>query len=96
MSDINGSAISFARANEVREMAAEAAWLATSAFDEEMRNSYLELQRQWNALANEIEFAIANVPVRGGRQTNGAVSPVADTVRTGSKRKPHRFESSGA
>lgn len=38
-------------------MAAEAAWLAIAAFNEEMRNSYLELQRQWNMLANEIEYS---------------------------------------
>ena len=49
--------ISIERASQAREMAAEAAWLATYAFNEEMRNSYLELQRQWNMLAKEIESA---------------------------------------
>ena len=45
------------RAAKARERASEAAWLAVAAFNEELRNFYLELQRQWNMLANEIEYA---------------------------------------
>jgi hypothetical protein len=43
------------RAKKAREMAAEAAWLAISAFNEDMRNSYIELKEHWTRLADEIE-----------------------------------------
>ena len=58
--------ISVERASQAREMAAEAAWLATCAFNEERRNSYLELQRQWNMLTNEIENANGSPLPKGG------------------------------
>jgi hypothetical protein len=41
------------RVTNAREMADDADWLATMAFNEEMRASYLELKRHWNMLADE-------------------------------------------
>jgi hypothetical protein len=43
------------RATKAREMAEDADWLATTAFNEEMRGSYLELKWHWNMLADELE-----------------------------------------
>jgi hypothetical protein len=45
------------RVNKCRELAIEADALATAAFNEEMRANYLELKRQWDMLADEIELA---------------------------------------
>jgi hypothetical protein len=45
------------RAKIAREMAADAGSLAVAAFNEEMRNSYLELKRHWQMLADEFERA---------------------------------------
>jgi hypothetical protein len=56
------------QAAKARERAAEAAWLAVATFNEEMRHAYLELQRQWNMLANEIEYSEAISALRPERQ----------------------------
>ena len=45
--------------NTCREMAAEAMRIATSEVTPVRRAEYLDLARQWNELANEMERAIA-------------------------------------
>jgi hypothetical protein len=47
------------RANTCRQMAAEACALADAASTPESRDAYLDLHRQWTALADEIENAQA-------------------------------------
>ena len=43
------------RVKKCRQLAAEAAALAANAINPETRKSYLDLERQWRELANEVE-----------------------------------------
>jgi len=43
------------RLKKCRQLAAEAAALADNAINPETRKSYLDLERQWRELANEVE-----------------------------------------
>jgi hypothetical protein len=55
-------------------MADDADWLATTAFNEEMRASYLELKRHWNMLAEELErIEAGDVPTE--RHARDAANP---------------------
>ena len=46
------------RVKRCRQLAAEAGQLAAAAAKAEMRASYLELKRQWNELADEMERSV--------------------------------------
>ena len=62
-------------ANKCRQMAAEASALADVASTQQSRDSYLDLQRRWNVLADEIENAPAQdkpIPVAPAHPTNQA------------------------